>query len=76
MSMYKILDAAIMNKIGGHPQKFFEIYVRDVRAECNRLSSETGTESTRFLDRRLQALRKKGLIQFTGKGWMRAEINA
>lgn len=31
MSKYEALDKAIMNKIGGHPQKLNAINVRDVR---------------------------------------------
>lgn len=76
MIKYENLDAAIMNKMGGHPQMFGAINVRDVREECERIAStEPGpgkTEAFRILDRRLQALRKSGKIKFTTKGWVRA----
>jgi hypothetical protein len=73
MSKYENLDKAIMNKMGGHPQMFVAINVRDVREECERIAStEPGkTEPFRILDRRLQALRKAGKIRSTTKGWMR-----
>lgn len=71
MSQYKILDEAIMKKIGGHPQMFVEIFVRDVREECHRIADATGCQAYRILDRRLQALRKAGKIRFISKGWIR-----
>lgn len=74
MSKYENLDKAIMNKMGGHPQMFGAINVRDVREECESIAStEPGkAEPFRILDRRLQALRKAGKIRSTTKGWMRA----
>lgn len=65
-----------MNKIGGHPQKFICIYVRDVVAECERLATEDQRDvkqAFRYADRRLQALRKSGAIKTTTKGWLRAQ---
>lgn len=71
---YEALDKAIMNKMGGHPQMFGAINVRDVREECERIASaEAGkAEAFRILDRRLQALRKAGKIKSTTKGWVNA----
>lgn len=69
---YEKLDSLILNKIGGHPQTFSAICVRDVADECNRIAKEDGTrEAFRICDRRLQALRKAGKINHTGKGWVR-----
>ncbi|WP_313471248.1 hypothetical protein [Atlantibacter hermannii] len=70
---YKALDQMILNKIGGHPTPFHKIYVRDVQVESERIASEGGTDYPfRFVDRRLQSMRKAGLIKnVTGKGWVR-----
>lgn len=74
MSKYEKLDRLIMNKIGGHPTPFHQIFVRDVEEESKRIAEEDGSGYPfRFVDRRLQSLRKKGVIRsVTGKGWVRA----
>lgn len=74
MSKYKELDRLILNKIGGHPTPFNKIYVPDVRDESVRIAEEDGKlYPFRFVDRRLQAMRKSGIIRnVTGKGWVRA----
>lgn len=74
MSKYENLDRLIMNKIGGHPTPFHKIYVRDVHDESLRIAEEDGKSyPVRFVDRRLQALRKAGLIRnVKGKGWVRS----
>ena len=63
-----------MNKIGGHPTPFHQIFVRDVEEESKRIAEEDGSGYPfRFVDYRLQSLRKKGVIRnVTGKGWVRA----
>jgi hypothetical protein len=73
MSKYEKLDRLIMNKIGGHPTPFHQIFVRDVEEESKRIAEEDGSGYPfRFVDRRLQSLRKKGVIRsVTGKGWLR-----
>lgn len=72
MSKYENLDRMILNKIGGHPAPFMDIFSRDVFNECEKLSNKTH-EGFRVLDRRLQALKKKGLIRcIRGKGWVKA----
>jgi hypothetical protein len=78
MSKYENLDKAILNKMGGHPQMFGAINVRDVREECERIASgdPKKAEGFRILDRRLQALRKAGKIKFTKKGWLRASAGS
>jgi len=71
MSKYENLDQIILNKIGGHPAPFMNIYVRDVFDECEKLSTHK-YEGFRVLDRRLQALKRRGLIRcIRGKGWVR-----
>lgn len=74
MSKYEKLDRLIMNKIGGHPTPFHQIFVRDVEEESKRIAEEDGSGYPfRFVDRRLQAMRKSGIIRnVTGKGWVRA----
>lgn len=74
MSKYEKLDWLILNKIGGHPTPFHRIFVRDVDEEAKRIAAEDGSGYPfRFVDRRLQAMRKRGVIRnVTGKGWVRA----
>ena len=73
MTKYELLDSKIMNKIGGHPTPFSRLYVKDVAEECIRIAKEDDKpEPFRILDRRLQVLRKGGLIRSTTKGWVRA----
>lgn len=74
MSKYAKLDHFILNKIGGQPIPFAQIYVRDVREECVLIAKEESKpEPFRILDRRLQALRKLGVIRnITGKGWVKS----
>ena len=73
MSKYSKLDNAIRNKIGGSPVPFAQIFVRDVRDECDSIALEEGNPvAFRILDRRLQALRKAGVIKsIKGKGWIK-----
>lgn len=76
---YNALDTAILHKIGGHPQGFTAINVRDVREESERLAALDGKDKKdafRFVDRRLQALRKAGKIKSTTKGWIREVAKA
>lgn len=74
MSKYEKLDRLILNKIGGHPTPFHRIFVRDVDEEAKRIAAEDGSGYPfRFVDRRLQAMRKRGVIRnVTGKGWVKA----
>lgn len=74
MSKYEKLDRLIMNKIGGHPTPFRQIFVRDVEEESKRIAEEDGSGYPfGFVHRRLESLRKKGVIRnVTGKGWIRA----
>lgn len=65
---YEKLDKLILNKIGGHPTAFMNIFVRE---ECEKLAT-VKYEGFRVLDRRLQALKKRGLIRcIRGKGWVK-----
>lgn len=73
MSKYEKLDRLILNKIGGHPTPFHRIFIRDVDEEAKLLAEEDGSgHPFRYVDRRLQAMRKRGVIRnVTGKGWVR-----
>ena len=74
MTKYNELDSKILTKISGHPTPFSSLYVKDVAEECIRLATEENKpEPFRILDRRLQALRKAGMIRSTTKGWVRAK---
>ena len=67
---YEKLDQMILNRLGDRPVPFMDIMIGEVFEECDRL---TGNEPFRVLDRRLQALRKKGLIMniSCSKGWVK-----
>ena len=78
MSKYEELDAMIMNVLDSNvPTPFMAIHFSDgiysgIYAECEKLATKQH-EGFRVLDRRLQALRKKGLIVSHGarKGWVK-----
>lgn len=78
MSKYEELDAMIMNVLDFNvPTPFMAIHFSDgihsgIYAECEKLATKQ-REGFRVLDRRLQALRKKGLIVSHGasKGWVK-----
>ncbi|WP_432367067.1 hypothetical protein ACRG00_15905 [Cronobacter sakazakii] len=78
MDKYSDLDTLILNSIGAAPKTFSDIYYgvdrdqKDVRQACIELAGKDGAP-TRVLDRRLQALRKKGLIVFM-KGWRKVPV--
>ncbi|WP_171965883.1 hypothetical protein [Cronobacter sakazakii] len=78
MDKYSELDALILNSIGLAPKSFSDIYYgvdrdqKDVSQACIELAGKDGSP-TRVLDRRLQSLRKKGLIVFM-KGWRKVPV--
>lgn len=83
MSKYEKLDAAIVVSLGSEPKAFGLIFGGEVLSECERIAKEAGTGRSRYgvepfrvLDRRLQALRKRGAICSTPKGWVRVEVSA
>lgn len=65
MKNYAKLDELILAAISEKPKQFGEIYTGDIYQAC---INHDRVETARVLDRRLQALRKKGLI-FFAKGW-------
>lgn len=72
---YKTLDELILKKIASRDGVMFtDFYDGIVMTEASRIADIKGGENFRQLDRRLQALRKKGLIKYVNKrGWMIAE---
>ena len=80
---YTKLDSLIAAALRSRPSTFTQLLSGAVRDECIRLNNEhTGAEwrrpgAYRFLDRRLQALRKTGVIRFdTLHGWEYIERDA
>ncbi|MEM6050484.1 hypothetical protein AAH450_07855 [Erwinia sp. P7711] len=73
MSKYEELDAMILESITTLPKSFADIYFgrNGINAKCQSFCPTPRDEPARVLDRRLQALRKKGLIVFM-KGWRKA----
>ncbi|PLR48743.1 hypothetical protein CYR40_05680 [Chimaeribacter arupi] len=64
---YSILDEAIKTRISEGKNTFMLIDGGDVYEEANRLSQVTGSKAFRIIDRRLQALRKGGVINYSTK---------
>jgi hypothetical protein len=60
MSQYEEIDRQIIAAIAGRRNP---IYYGAVCMEAERIAHETGHESFRIIDRRLQALRKAGKIK-------------
>lgn len=67
MDKYAEIDRMILDSIGDNPKQFWEIYDGELYKACV-IMTGPNREPARVLDRRLQALRKKGLIVFM-KGW-------
>jgi len=78
---YKALDALILSTVTATPQSFASIFAHiEIHATCKVIAEEAGTarspfgvEPFRVPDRRLQALRKKGDVRSTTKGWVLAD---
>lgn len=71
MSQYEKIDALIVDGIKGGCHSFSAIYnSRSVFDEALRISMAIKLVQSRVIDRRLQALRKRGVIvHFSGWGW-------
>lgn len=72
---YSKLDAAILDRIAMGPMNFTKLQGGDVRdiSEVLAKSDKNRKPSFRFVDSRLQALRKAGKIKYnTKQGWMLA----
>ena len=70
--MYEKLDAAIIENVKRGNAKFGSIYDSVTFA----IPHQQRVDGWRTVDRRLQALRKKGLIRFIGGGWKITESEA
>lgn len=72
MTKYEIIDGLIVERLTIKPAMFAELLLGDILDECQTLASDSVSgEAFRVLDRRLQALRKSGVIVFNSKiGWM------
>ena len=77
MKAYDLLDSIILSAIsnGSNP-----LYENDCSKEALRISENTGRETFRIIDGRLQALRKAGKIKYLKNadgegvtGWVLAE---
>lgn len=69
---FKVLDELILKRVGVCPIKFAAVYGGAVQEECRRLHGILShIEPFRFCDRRLQALRKSGVIRYTRDGWVK-----
>ena len=67
---YARIDSAILARLVLNCAQFCQLWTADRRIECDRLARETGRDSYRILDARLQALRKQGRIKFLpATGW-------
>lgn len=77
MSQYDKLDQLIIDcvRANGTPVRWGRLFASEVKKESDRLERETGGESFRMVDRRVQALRKAGKIRHArasegGPGWV------
>lgn len=77
MSQYEKLDFLIFEAVKAGASKFDAIFSGAVKAEADRMKDEgiqpcgyNGKPAFRYVDTRLQALRKRGLIVHAkGRGW-------
>lgn len=69
---YTYLDAAIIRRIKDGASEFKSIHSGKVEAEAlaiTFMNRENTYELSRYTDRRLQALRKKGVIVYRNREW-------
>jgi len=76
MTKYVKLDNAILSRLNSKPTLFSVLFTGPVQVECEAIAASEGKhkfDSFRILDRRLQALRKLGVIKnVIGKGWVQS----
>lgn len=75
MSMYEKLDYEIFERIAAGNSRLGKIIKAEaVFIEASRLSWLMLQSASRLIERRLQALRKRGVIEFaTGAGWKKVQ---
>lgn len=67
---YSALDAAILAHVSQKPANFTELQSGAVQKAADALVTGSYKPAWRFIDSRLQALRKAGKIVYSGKtGW-------
>ena len=67
---YTELDAAILSRIAQKPVNFTQLQSGAVQKAADALVTGSYKPAWRFIDSRLQALRKAGKIVYSGKtGW-------
>ena len=67
---YTELDAAILSRIAQKPVSFMQLQSGAVQKAADALVTGSYKPAWRFIDSRLQALRKAGKIVYSGKtGW-------
>ena len=73
MSQYDDLDRAITDRLGPDcaGMQLMFLFSHNVRTECDRIASKTGRDVFRVLDGRLQALRKRRVIEYSSRGGWR-----
>lgn len=64
---YDEIDQMILDSLSDKPKQFSDIYVKELYQACVLIAGPK-SEPARVLDRRLQALKNKGLI-YHSKGW-------
>lgn len=76
MSKYPEVDAAIVKRVReAGPVSMLWLFVGDLRTVAQRAEWAHGGEAYRIVDRRLQALKRAGVIKFqrgSGAGWVLA----
>lgn len=80
---YETLDRLILNSLGGAPNRFGSVACGEALVEANRLDSEDHSHPAvrkiggdRYVDRRLQALKRAGKVKFVKGprgGWVRGD---
>ena len=67
---YTELDAAILSRIAQKPANFTQLQSGAVQKAADAFVTDSYKPAWRFIDARLQALRKAGKIVYSGKvGW-------
>lgn len=67
---YTELDAAILSRIAQKPANFTQLQSGAVQKAADAFVTGSSKPAWRFIDARLQALRKAGKIVYSGKtGW-------
>lgn len=70
MNQYEVLDKLIVGRLSYTDSvSLLWVSAREVGDEADRIANATGRNDFRVIDGRLQALRKRGEIEFVKGGW-------